>query len=637
MLKSSEHSETKPFESLGYPVRADETRSAAVCRNVSGEERIVIAARGYLLIVDPDNGSCRQLPFPDLCREYPFAAMSTRSGLLCTGAGTCLYVLDPFKAEYIARFEVPPGEEHAGFAFAEDERGTVYATTYPGSYLLSKDAAMQECRVVTRLDSDRTYAMTLAAGSDGWIYAGLGTSSPAVAAVHADSGEVKTITVNGNAAPGSAQVHRGQDGRVYARIPNSSHPSAAAAENWYIIENGQERPIPEASVSPSLYRGEGYRKLHQDLSNGRSLLSWELSEMRISIQHADGTRSEIPLHHEGNAAELSPIFAGPDGNLYGTSNHPLHFYRYEPDRRRIMKYGSDMIQKGGGGNIAAYASQGSKIIGAAYAGGLIHVMDTSRDWEGIRQPASRETDMVSPSLRNPRLIYADNRVHRPRCAVSLNDGIHVLYGGFPGYGAVGGGLGIVNVDEESVTMLGHEQVIPEQSTVSLAVLPEGIVIGGTSIETPGGGHSSSKEAVLYAWDWASRSVTGSWVPIAGAREISGLCPGHGGDVYGITSDSILFRFDVKQGKVVSRHDLSSWGSVVRNGMMASSRDGKPIVIGLLSRSLFMITAGFDDPVRVAALPVPATCGLARIGNDIYYAAGAELWRFHWEEGASRHE
>lgn len=631
MLKSSEHSDTKPFESLGYPVRADETRSAAVCRSENGEERVVIAARGYLLIVDPDNGSCRQLPFPDLCREYPFAAMSTRSGLFCTGAGTWLYVLDPFKSEFIARFEAPSGEEHAGFAFAEDECGTVYATTYPGSYLLSMDAAMQECRVIARLDTDRTYAMTLAAGSDGWIYAGLGTSSPAVAAVHADSGEVKTITVKGDAVPGSAQVHRGQDGRVYARIPNPSQPSATASENWYTFEGGHESPIPEAHVSPSLYRGEGYRKVHQDLSNGRSLLSWELAEMRISIQHADGTRSEIPLQHEGNAAELSPIFAGPDGNLYGTSNHPLHFYRYEPGRRRIMNYGPDMIQKGGGGNIAAYASQGSKIIGAAYAGGLIHVMDTSRDWEGVAPPASPEPGMVRPSLRNPRLIYADNRVHRPRCAVSLNDGIHVLYGGFPGYGAVGGGLGIVNVEEESVTMLGHEQVIPEQSTVSLTVLSEGGVIGGTSIETPGGGQTSAKEAVLYAWDWASRSVTGTWVPIAGAREISGLCSGQEGDVYGITSDSILFRFDVKQGKVVSLHDLSSWGSVVRNGMMESSRNGLPIVIGLLSRTLFMITAGSDEPVRIAALPEPATCGLACIGNDIYYGAGAELWRFHWKE------
>lgn len=105
-------------------------------------------------------------------------------------------------------------------------------------------------------------------------------------------------------------------------------------------------------------------------------------------------------------------------------------------------------------------------------------MDTSRDWEGVAPPASLEPDLVKPSLRNPRLIYADNRVHRPRCAVPLNDGIHVLYGGFPGYGAVGGGLGIVNVEEESVTMLGHEQVIPEQSTVSLTVLSEGSVIGG---------------------------------------------------------------------------------------------------------------------------------------------------------------
>ncbi|WP_233354959.1 hypothetical protein [Paenibacillus sp. JZ16] len=52
------------FERIGVPADVDESRSAAVCRRDDGAERIVIAARGYVLIVDPETGSCSQLYFP---------------------------------------------------------------------------------------------------------------------------------------------------------------------------------------------------------------------------------------------------------------------------------------------------------------------------------------------------------------------------------------------------------------------------------------------------------------------------------------------------------------------------------------------------------------------------------------------
>ena len=50
------------FERIGVPADVDESRSAAVCRRDDGAERIVIA-RGYVLIVDPETGSCASFIF----------------------------------------------------------------------------------------------------------------------------------------------------------------------------------------------------------------------------------------------------------------------------------------------------------------------------------------------------------------------------------------------------------------------------------------------------------------------------------------------------------------------------------------------------------------------------------------------
>ncbi|WP_235440338.1 hypothetical protein [Paenibacillus sp. DMB20] len=75
------------FERIGVPVDVDESRSAAVCRRADGTERIVIAARGYVLIADPGTGNSTQLYFPGGEGQYPFASISDSRGWFYTGAG----------------------------------------------------------------------------------------------------------------------------------------------------------------------------------------------------------------------------------------------------------------------------------------------------------------------------------------------------------------------------------------------------------------------------------------------------------------------------------------------------------------------------------------------------------------------
>ncbi|GIP31601.1 hypothetical protein [Paenibacillus sp. J2TS4] len=615
------------FHYLGTPVRADETRSAAVCRNAEGKERVVIAARGYVLIVDPVSGECKQLPFPEGQIDYPFASMSDSSGLLYTGAGRMLMVLDPFGAEFVWWFngEQIPEEEILGFAFVETEDNIVYATTYPGCKLLKVDPAAGECTLATRLDPEQKYAMTLAADCQGWIYAGIGTKEALLCAYHPASGTRihpaadELGAAGGSAVSGSGQVHRGSDGEVYASLP-AVHAEAKdgqeAAPRWFRLHGGQALPVAAEEVAPSVYAGSGYQKLHRNLSGGRRIVAWQLAEGELVIEEADGRMTVLPLQYDGSGTALSPIIGGPDGRLYGTSNHPLHLYRYDPKNKELTNFGAKVVEGGGGGNICAYAAQGPILLGAAYAGGKVYLLDTRKDPSPQRGTPG-----------NPRLIYADDSIHRPRCAAAHSDGEHILYGGFPGYGAVGGGLGVVHVASETVTIYPHDQIVPFQSTLGLAVLSTGGVIGGTSIETPGGAEPIAREAVLYRLNWQSRRVERRWTPVPGAKEISLIACDSQDRIHGLTSDSIYFVFDPHRECLLASRDLSDWGRIVRQGLIPVQQGGQWSLYGLLSGALFRIDPDLCEPVLLSATPKEATSGLVYIAGSLFFGCGSELWQY----------
>ncbi|MVO98644.1 hypothetical protein [Paenibacillus lutrae] len=625
------HSER--FVCLGSPVHADETRSAAVCRAPSGEERLVITARGYVLIVDAGSGRCTQLAFPDGHLDYPFACMSSESGLLYTGAGKKIMVLDPFRERFIYWAEPAPDEEIAGFAFAEDAGGHVYFTTYPGCELFRMDPVSMECSRLTRLHTRQKYAMSLAAGKDGWVYAGIGTAEAGVAAYClADGtllhwqGEGLTETVRG-----SGQVRTGSDGHVYASLPalGESGPEDPCSADWFRLQDGRAaEPAAESTTHvSSAYKGTGYHKLHRDLSGGRSITGYQLSDGELVIREPDGSQTVVPLAYQGNGAALSPMTGGPDGMLYGTSNHPLHLYRYDPQQRKLVNLGGKLVENGGGGNICAYAVQGPYLIGAAYAGGFVHRLDTRLPLESGSSPG-----------RNPVLLLADERIHRPRCAVAHPGGEHVLIGGFPGYGAVGGGLVELNVHQETWTVYEDHEIVPSQSTLCLGTLSSGDVIGGSSIETPGGADPAAKEAALYRLDWRQRRVSERWTPVPGAREISLLLVDASDRVHALTSDSVYFVFDPSRGLVLHRQDLSEWGGIVRQGLiLIRDGHGQEQIIGLLSRGIFKVQTDSMKPQLVSLLPDEATSGLAFMEGRLYFGCGSQLWSYFMEEGDSRDE
>lgn len=604
------HKANSNFTDYGIPVSAEEERTAAMCINVDRESRFVIAAKGFVLIINPENGYSKQVFFPDNNLEYPFSSFSS-NGLFYTGAGTMFMVLDPFLERFVYYRVIKNGEEILGFSFGEDKVGNIYFTSYPHCHLLCYHPKTEEIVDFGSMDSSEKYPGSLAIDEMGWAYIGIGTENKNIVAFHLEKGYKKNLIPDSERKKGAGYVYLGEDGKVYGHMDASDLKDVNYSSRWMKFSNGEFRYIDSNELPPSSFSGTGFQKIHRNLETNYQVILYSLSERIVRMIHKEtGESKTITFTYFSDGAILSTIFFGPDGHIYGTSMHPLQFFRFDISTGKTTNFGGRIIEKGGGGNICAYASNGSLLIGVAYAGGKLYVFDTSK--------AFMYKD-------NPKLVLQEEKIHRPRCAIALGDKQHIIWGGFPGYGMVGGALGIYHIETEKNQLITHESVVVNQSTVSLAELSSEDILGGTSIETPGGAQLREKEGCLYVLDWKSKVVRHKFTPIKGAREISLIYVDSFGRAHCLTDQSVYFVCNPYQQEILYQQDLSSWGRVIREGFVYDITS--KTLFCLLSKTLLKIEISKEkvyEPKVVQRLEREASSGIVFYNKRIFYGSGSHI-------------
>ncbi len=594
------------FRNHSIPVRADEARTAAVCTNAQGDTRLAIAARGYVLIVDPRSQSSRQVHFPDNNRSYPYASISSRNGMFYVGAGSFLLGLDPFAARFTVCIDTGL-DELVGFSLTEDEDGVIYTASHPTCRLLMFEPASGKLTDLGRLDRQEDYPYSLAVDSDGWLYAGIGTEQCLVVAREPRSGEVRILLSGEHGTSGTGVARLGVDGEVYGQLALSD---AGGSQPWFRLCRGIAVPVPDREVAASEYSGSGFGAVHRRFPAPWRLLRFSLPDKEAAVlDEASGHEHVFPLSYHSDGADISPLAAGPDGKLYGTSNHPMHFFRYDPGTDQLEDLGGKLM--GTPGNVCAYAVQGGILTGAAYAGGFVYLIDVRKPWQK-EGPAD---------THNPRLVTAIPEIYRPRCALAHPDGEHVIFGGYGGYGVVGGGLYIYNVQNGAGQVLPSDRLIPHHSTLCIVPLPGGDLLCGTTIEAPGGGKPKEAEARLYRLDWQRKEVIYSEVPIEGEQSVALMEIDDSGLVHAFT-DTVHFVYDPQARRVLSRHNIEAWGHTVRQGLV---KGGDGHIYGVRSQAIFRISAGSHEPVLLTRPPVEITAGLVMLGRRLYFASNENIW------------
>jgi hypothetical protein len=604
------------FADLGLASAVSESRGVVTAQDARGRQLVLtllldLSQLGSLLVTDIDSGETAQYFFPESTRSdvyaawAPYASLLSKNGRFYTFAGKTLLEFDLDRREFTFHGVPAPTEScYTGAAMVDGPDGRIYAGSHPNARLVSYDPVTREMTDHGQLDPAEHYPDSFAIDAAGWIYCGLGTARWNIVAFNPRTRELRPMVPESERGLGTARVWTGADGAVYG----------TAGSTHYRLRDGRGEKIAAATLSPAetISAAIRFQPTTGVLPDGRKC-ACHLPERRLVVEDSQGGTSRvIELSFRSGGAMITTLGAGPDGKIYGSTAHPMHFFSYDPALREVTDLGA--IKEIGGGNICALATQGRHIAGPSYPWGTFYLFDTTR-------PFAPD----DPAAPNPSVIARfTGDIIRPRACLAHPDGVHVLSAGFMDYGRTGGGLGIVNLQTGETTLLTHEQVIPRHSTHALKALPSGDLVGGTSVLTPGGGHTAEQAGVLYLMDWSHRQVVYQTVPVPGAAEVFSLEVGADGMVCGLASGSQFFVFDPVRRTVVKRADLSALGELVRPAMILGP---DRIIYGVLSKTVFRIEPDDHRITVLAEAPVSITAGLAIQGGKLYFASQARLWGY----------
>lgn len=603
------------FADHGIAAEVAESRGVVTLRDTRGRNLVIACSndngpRGWILVTDIDTGETKQVFFPDgVANAPPYASLLSRNGRFYTGAGKVLLEYEPATEQWLSR-EIPQADAHCfvGEALADGPGGLIFGGTCYNSHLFSFDPATRRTVDYGRMDPEEKYFWYLAFDEAGWAYCGIGTARSNIVAFHPVSGERRQLVPEAERQLGTARVYRGVDGQVYGN----------AGERWYRLSNGTAEPIEVGAAADKAATGEiGWGQKTGLFPDGRRIRDYNLPGRRMEMEDPakDGVK-RMALDYRAGGAAVTTLTAGPGGNVYGSTCHPMHFFIFDTARQQLQDQGPH--KEIGGGNICSMDVQGHYLVCPAYSKGWFYLYDTTKPWNG---------GFIEPA--NPRLLarYPED-IARPRAALAHPDGRHVAMAGYAGYGICGGGLAIHDLETGGDELIRHGQLVPNQSVIALKALADGNLVGGSTIEARGGGHATEKEGQLVLIDWPSRKVVFRIAPVPGAEGVVSLEVGSDGLVYGVTAPNPqLFVFDPATRRVVHRTSLAAYGDPVRPALLRGPSVG---MIGLFTNAVIQIEPDSFRHTKLATPPVPITAGGAVQGTRLFYAAGSHLWSLDFE-------
>lgn len=489
--------------------------------------------------------------------------------------------------------------------FTEDDQGVVYAGLLPNGQLLSIDPQTQKLTDHGRFSEPghRTDPV-LGTDSAGWVYAAmLYKQSDVVAWRPGETEPVSLIPENHRRAVTSANVYRGENGKVYVKFSGQN--------NWYELFEGQLAQVSRPDPVQVLRRG-GWRD-PMEFPDGSRIANISVPNKVATILNLDGSEHSIEFHYDSAGRAIYSVETGPDGKIYGSTGIPLRFFRFDPETGEMDNWGLG----GNGGHVNDIAVQGDKIYGGIYGTGSLFVFDPSKPWE----------DLPISQGKNPLQLYVNQSlIGRPFVVMAHPDGDHVLMGGNPYRSNVGGGLVIHQVSSQTNQLITPEQMVKDQGVKSLAALPNGDVVVGTTTAPGTGGTRTAKAPYVLLLDWETKEVTARF-EFPGYSQVSDLLALNDTQVFGITqgNNPEIFVLDTREKKVVGRTKLSGYGN------LSGSQGSRVLSLGpdqqiyiLFGRQIVCVNPANLNASKVVEVPQGISTGPAWLGGRLYFASGPRL-------------
>jgi hypothetical protein len=502
----------------------------------------------------------------------------------------------------------------------------IYAATYPNAKLISYDPTTRLSVDLGRMGSDDQMYAHFVAGDDSFLYIGIGPDTQCdLVAYELATGRHHSILPKGWAGGGThvAMLYKGTDGQVYAVLKGA----------WRQLKGWNSTAVP-GSKTPALvpiWSGWPARSGIPPLrmADGRGIF---YDGRSVTLTSKNGSNITHLTGYQGKAADIFRLGLGSDDKLYGSSAEPSHFFKAEPDSKKLSDVGSP-----GGGEFYSFLSWKGKLIGAGY-GLPSQIMTYSPG--GVWHPGTTAHD-------NPQWVHypTENTGERPMAMIAGPDS-KVYIGAVATYAKLGGPVLVFDVETGHVNA--YPNIITNQSVVALvatSLASDGVVVGGTTVAGGGGSVTTQTEAHLFIWSPTQRKLIFDMVPVPGQNTIQALAIGHSGLLYGLAGKEIgypsnpngrptLFAFDLNKRQVVATSlQTQPIGDVVYNAMALSpGPTGK--LYGVGARGIFVIDERKHEQVLLApcagitggfaARAVPPVSTGAPSGFELFFIQSSQI-------------
>ena len=470
------------WEDLGVPVRRSSVYSQAAGRDTAGRETLYLGfsdSKVFVLALDPRTGKGRQLDLLGKSGQvWGLCAHSNGKAYASIGAGP-IFELDVASGNVRLLGTAPKGEDVVWELWEADD-GNLYGGTYPNAKLARVNVKTGAIEDLGRMDPEQMYVRTVAVQGD-YVYCGCGVTKPSVWAYNIRTGEKTQLL------PDEARNDKGW-GRAFKRIDGNTY-IYGSGEGAYRVTGLKIEKVAKMPDAPLLELADGTRVLVYNESG---------PERKYWLVKPGVRKDEVHFDYTSSGTPLWDLIEGPDGRVYGNSATPITLFAFDPATKQTQIYGDPV---GHAGQIYSWMWREGKLHMAAYSECTYTVWDPSRPWTFGTEPEN-----------NPRRIGKTSRqVQRAFGMMPAPDGKHVIVGGVPGYGRVGGGLVIVDPEEAKFDVI--EKPVGDQSPWTLAQTPDPAIIAiGTSTYGGTGSKRTIAPGRLVFWDWRQRRVVSELTP-----------------------------------------------------------------------------------------------------------------------------
>lgn len=565
---------------------------------------------GYaLLMIDAETGESEQFTVPfKLDEPYgdtPYSSILSSKNKFYTFYNNFFTEFDPVKRAFTFTTEASP---RMAMGMTEDDKGLIWAVTYPKSGVVSFNPETREFRDYGYVYDQnwKQYPRNLVTDDKGYIYFSIGNTASQIMIFNPVTKKAKPVLSEAERKRGSAWTYRDLNGKVYGKALNDPK------EEWYELYNGEARKIGKHEVTNPRKLITGSQNLfHQVFPSGRKIKTLDMENRILVVEDPQKqTEKKVSFDYTSDGALVMGIGTSPDNTIVGGTTFPMRFFRYNPKTDKFDNAPAfDQFN--------AMASQGNLFYFGCYPQGALLEWNPSKPW--VNTKVGEKT--------NPLHIAASSLLtHRPHRILAHTDGKTVIMSGTPEYGYTGGGLIFCDRKKKETVILKDSSVILDQSTMSMAALPEGKFLGGTTTDPGTGGERKAKEAELYIMDVASKKVEWHAALIPGTQNYSDMCVGSDGLIYGIADLKKFFVFDpvkrtiVHQENVESSFGRTTWAQSPRIFITGSNKD----IYLLFVKGIVKVEPGTFKLSMIAESPLPINAGGDYLNGKIYFISGSHL-------------